>query len=268
MAVQPAPVASVSPTKAPADTREAALRKHSQTKDGKLPHRGFIMEAKIGAVGCTRSICRGGSAHDASPGLRVDGFLGGNFGGFFEFGLQGGWGKPRPSVTDGQNALSLYGIDPSELELALADVDGGLNIDLDALRVRDAQTTTAQIGPGFRIHFVPRGRAIAFVGSGISYNLFRARYSTDSGNARLDFHGFAVPIQGGAGVHLSKNVALGVEFNYLWTRYSLLVLNHPDEHTIAPVKTIESAAAEGGGSNLRRELPQFWTVTAALRARF
>lgn len=262
----PEPMPDGARTSGPSKRGEGSLRRRGRVEPGKIPHRGLILEGKLGTVGCTGTICRHGSAHDASPGLRVDGFLGGNIAGFFEVGVQGGWGKPRAAVAPGQNVLSLYGVDPTVLGVALAEVDRGLAAQLPRLVVREAETTTAQVGPSLRLHLVPRGRLIAFLGTGIGYNLFRARYTTDGGDVRLDFHGLVVPVEGGLGVHLTRHLAIATEGSYLWTRYGLVVLDHSAEHTVVPLSSVE-AAASGAGVDLVRDLPRFWTVTFALRAR-
>jgi hypothetical protein len=133
--------------------------------------------------------------------------------------------------------------------------------------VESSKATATQVGPALRIHFVPRGRMLAFVGTGVSYNRFRAQYVTNTGNARFDFHGMAVPVTAGLGVMLAKNVSAGAQLDYLWTRYWLAVLDHPIRRTLITVGKLEEAAGMGGGE-LQKTLPKFWTVTFALRARF
>jgi hypothetical protein len=243
---------------------EIGLRKPAKT--AKIPHTGLTLEARVGTLGCTGPVCRGGSAHDASPGVRVDGLVGWNADGLIEIGLTGGWGRPRPNVTAGQNAISLYGVEPADFELALNQVDSRLDLDLGNLAVRETTTTAAHACVGLRLHFLRHGRAIAFIGSGIGYSLFRARYATDGGKVGLDFHGFLLPFEAGLGVHITRHLALVAQGSYLRASYITLVLDLPSDRTVVPIAQLDSADTDSD-IDLKRTLPRFWTATVALRAR-
>lgn len=243
----------------------AAITKSAKPKDKRLRHDGFVTDLRIGTLGCVRGLC--GGSHNVSPGFRFDGFLGGNIRGFVDFGVGGGWGTLGSEVAQGSNVLSLYGLDPFLMQQALTLVGGqALGIDLTTLTVNDTKLRAAQVGPQLRVHFIPRGRFAAYVGSGAQYNLFRARYGTNSGDARLDFHGISVPIQAGFGVHVHQHVAVGMQFDYLWTWYALANLDHGGNSLTVPVRILDDAAKMQGG-DLRGQLPQFWTLTFGLRAR-
>jgi len=245
---------------------EPGLRARVRRSPKQFRHHGFVVDGRLGTLGCFRSLC-GSDSHDARPGVRLDAFVGGNIRGWVDIGLSGGWGTLTPNVPQGTNALVLYGMDPVQLQQAL-DLLGGqaLGIDLASLAVTDSKMRAAQLGPLFRVHFIPRGRFTAYVGTGAQYNLFRTRYATPGGDVRLDFHGIAVPVQGGFGVHVLENLAVGVQFDYLWTWYGLASIDHPQRALTLPVRVLESAA-QMQQVDFRRQLPQFWTFTFALRAR-
>jgi len=245
---------------------EPVLRKQAKRTPKQYRHNGFVVDGRLGTLGCVRTLC-GSDRLDARPGVRLDGFLGGNIKGWVDLGVSGGWGTMTPRVDEGTNVLTLYGLDPYRLQQAL-DLLGGqaLGIDLGALAVTDAKLRAAQFGPLVRVHFIPRGRFTAYVGTGAQYNLFRAKYDTLGGNVRLDFHGIAVPIQAGFGVHVLENLAVGVQFDYLWSWYGLATVDHPSRKFTLPVRVLESAA-QMQQVDLRRQLPHFWTFGFALRAR-
>jgi type IV secretory pathway VirB10-like protein len=257
----PAPAPRASPMMA-----EPVLRKQAKRTPKQYRHNGFVIDGRLGTVGCVRTLC-GADRHDARPGVRLDGFLGGNIRGWVDLGVSGGWGTMTPRIDDGTNVLTLYGLDPVQLQQAL-DLLGGqaLGIDLASLAVTDAKMRAAQFGPLVRVHFIPRGRFTAYVGTGAQYNLFRTKYETTAGNVRLDFHGIAVPIQAGFGVHVLENLAVGVQFDYLWSWYGLATVDHPSRKFTLPVRVLESAA-QMQQVDLRRQLPHFWTFGFALRAR-
>lgn len=236
------------------------------SKAKKQKHEGFTVDMRLGTLGCVRGLCSG--EHNVRPGFRVDGFIGGNIKGFVDVGFAGGWGALSSDVAPGTNALTLYGLDPYALQQALTLINGGQSpgIDLTALSVTDSKLRTAQAGPMLRVHFIPRGRFIAYVGSGVQYNLFRARYGTAAGGAKIDFHGLAVPIEAAFGVHVHEHVALGVQFDYLWTWYAISNVDHGGQALTVPVRILDEAARMQNTS-LRSQLPQFWTFGLMLRAR-
>lgn len=272
--VAAAPVAADTTTPSPPSPRTAArasdpgelgVRRSARTPPRKYAHDGFTTDLRIGTLGCLRGLC--GSGHNVSPGFRIDGFVGGNIRGFVDFGLAGGWGTMGSDVAPGTNVLSLYGLDPFLLQQALGLLGGAaLGFDLTTLNVTDTKLRAAQAGPLLRVHFIPRGRFSAYVGSGVQYNLFRARYATAVGGARMDFHGLAVPIEAGFGVYVHEHVSVGVQFDYLWTWYALANLDHAGQSLTVPVRILDEAARMQNAS-VKGQLPQFWTFALALRAR-
>ncbi len=268
--VAPEPIANVEPVSEPTPSRhhEVGLTASAERKpkDESLPHKGTVADFRVGTLGCVRAICN--DAHGARPGIRLDGFIGGNIKGFVELGLTGGWGTMSPRVDNGANVLSLYGLDPGALQTSLLGAASALApIDFGSLSITgNAELRTTQVGPVLRVHFIPRGRMAAFVGAGVEYNLFRSRYDTTLGAVKLDFHGLAVPIEAGLGVHVHKNIAIMAQFDYLWTWYGLAVLDNPVQRLALPVSALQSAAEEQG-ADLRAELPQFWSVGIGIRGR-
>lgn len=260
--------APVSPsTSASLDAKpELGAAKSSNKSSRKFPHRGTTFDLRLGTQGCVKRICSQ-ERHAAVPGFRIDGFLGGNIGGFVELGFSGGWGTLGNRIDEGTNALSLYGIDVPALERSLASLGGIVSVDLDSLNVQDASLRTARVGPLIRVHFIPRGRFLAYVGSGVGYSLFRAKYQTNTDRFRIDFHGMDVPIEGGFAYQPIKNLAVGIEFNYLWARYFLANLNHPDQRAPIPVNILDQTLLSDE-DRLSKTLPQLWTLSATVRARF
>jgi hypothetical protein len=250
----------------PAEPASAGALRRTRDKDVRFPHRGAIFEAQIGTMGCVRSLCDD-SRHAISPGVRLNGFLGGNIRGWVELGLGGGWGSMRSSVAEGTNALTMYGLDPGLLQQALAAQAAGLiDVDLYGLATSRAKMSSVNVGPVARVHFIPRGRFTAWAGSGVGYHLLRNKYETLVGTVKLDFHGLAVPIEAGLGVFVHEHVAVTAQFDYLWTWYGLAVLDHPDQRAALPVAALQ-AAANLQNVDLRAQLPQFWTLGFGLRAR-
>lgn len=228
-------------------------------------HRGVVADLRVGTLGCIGAFCRQG--HDVTPGVRVGGFLGGNVRGWFEAGLGGGWGTLSSNVAPGTNALLLYGLDPGTLQQALlAQAAGLLQVDLAGLAVQDTELRAAQLGPSLRIHLIPRGRVGAFVGSGVGYNVLRTRYQTAAGAVGLDFHGIEVPVEANLSVYLLEHLAVGLQFDYMWTWYGVAVLDHPQQRMAIPLGVLQ-AAGEQQGVDLRGQLPQLWTLGLAVRGR-
>ena len=110
------------------------------------------------------------------------------------------------------------------------------------------------------------GARLAFVGSGVGYNLLRSRYQTAAGDVRLDLHGIDVPVEANLSVYLRPHVALGVQLDYMWTWYGAAVLDHPQQRLALPVSVLQ-AAGQQQGVDFRGELPQMWSVGLALRGR-
>lgn len=262
----PAPRAAA-PTDAVPDEPipDAVVHTEAEPPRRPIPHRGVVADFRIGTLGCIGGLCRRG--HDVRPGVRLGGFLGGNVRGWFEAGVSGGWGTLGTNVTPGTNAMLLYGLDPGTLQQLLwAQAAGVLQVDLAGLAVQDAKLRAAQVGPSVRIHLVPRGRVGAFVGSGVGYNVLRARYQTAVGQVGLDFHGIEVPVEANLSVYVLEHLAVGLQFDYMWTWYGVAVLDHPQQRLALPVAVLQ-AAGELQGVDLRGQLPQLWTLGLAVRGR-
>lgn len=244
---------------------DAALVDRTNPPRTRFQHRGFVADFRIGTLGCIGGLCRG--AHDVSPGVRLGGFLGGNIRGWVELGVGGGWGTLTSKVAPGTNAMALYGLDPWGLQyLLLAQAAGLVNVDLAGLSVQDDQLRAAQLGPSLRVHLVPRGRIGAFVGTGVGYNVLRARYQTPLGEAGMGFHGIHVPVEANLSVYVLEHLAVGVQAEYMWTWYGLAVLDHPQQRIPMPMGVLQTAARTQG-VDLRGQLPQFWTLGLAIRGR-
>lgn len=263
-AVPPAIGQDAAPPIAGPDETEATEPPATPPEPKTWPHKGFTAEVNLGLQGCVRTICK---RHGGSPGFRFDASLGGNVFGFVELGFSGGWGTLGARVEPGSNALALYGVNTEALEDALYVLGQVFAFDLDSLLVENANIRTARGGPYVRVHFIPRGRFAAFVGSGVGYSLLRARYSLRSGDSmRIDFHGLDVPIEAGAAYFVHPNIAVGLQFRYLWSRYFAAFITHPLQRAAAPVSILDQAMTDG--SSLREDLPQTWSLTATLRVRF
>jgi hypothetical protein len=261
------PVAEpIAPPAAAAAAGPTGLRKQHARDLGKFSHRGFTFDFRVGTVGCVKAMCAS-DRHDVHPGIRLDGFLGGNIKGWVDVGISGGWGALSSNAAKGTNVLTLYGLDPYLMQQALGVIGGkALGIDLTALNVQSSKLRTAQVGPLVRVHFIPRGRYAAWVGSGVQYNLLRARYDTPVGQARIDFHGLAVPIEAGFAVHVLRNLAIGAQFDYMFTFYPLTNISQGGSSFTLPTRILDQAARMQN-SAFKSQLPQFWTVALTLRAR-
>jgi hypothetical protein len=212
-----------------------------------------------------RTLCSSGR-HDASPGVRLDGFLGGNIRGFVDIGLAGGWGTFGNKIQPGTNALSLYGVNPYLLAAAAAQLGMALPFPVGQLAVNSAQLRTARVGPMLRVHFVPRGRMIAYVGTGVGYSLFRARYDTIAGNVHMDLHGVDVPVEAGLGAHVTKRVAIVGQFDFFFARYGLARIALPGESISFPVRLLDEFA-QTQGVQIQKTLPHVWTAGVGVRVR-
>lgn len=226
-------------------------------------HRGFVFAPELGTIGCTRNVCAGSQGHDAMPGFTAGGFLGGNIGGIFEIGLAGHWGQLNAQVGDDANALGLYGINRGDIPSEAAAV----GFDYDDYQTSSARLTDARVGAAVRLHFIPRGRVAAYVGSGFGYHLFRGDYTTRSGPARLAFHGLDIPAQAGIAVYINRRIAVGAKFDYLWTYFAAVNARHPSsapDGMVAPLGVVEQQL-ERRDKSLTDNLPQFWTATLGFR---
>ncbi|MEM6291191.1 MAG: hypothetical protein AAGA54_07995 [Myxococcota bacterium] len=237
---------------------------HTPEHRERLPHRGFTIDGRIGTAGCQRSLCA--DSHDAGPGLRLDGFLGGNIRGWLDLGIAGGWGSFSSAVEQDANLLRLYGVEPAQLDAAATAAGSPLGFNPFALQVRSAKLRTARVGPSLRVHLIPRGRGIAYIGSGFGYSTFLADYQTAAGNVSLRFHGLDVPLQAGAGVQISEHIAAVAQFDYMFSSYPVVRFDHPQESLTLPVSFLDTAASASGNS-VSDTLPRMWSVGIGLRAR-
>jgi hypothetical protein len=238
---------------------EATISKRG-SRSRHIKHSGFVMTADVGALGCTRAICSGGSGLNSAPGVRVAGFLGGNVGGIVELGVMGGWGKLQPRGADGRSLLDVYGLDTAQARMLADEMD----LEVDTLQVRSAESTAVNGGVGLRIHVIPRGRVTAYVGSGFSYALYRTAFQVDGGKARMDFHGYSIPIEGGMAVYVHPKLAIAAQFDYLWTDYLAMHGVLPEMQAVAPMGSLDQELAKLG-DEMGDDLPHFWTATVGLR---
>jgi hypothetical protein len=237
-----------------------------------LAHRGLILDVATGILGCTRAVCAGSGGHDAVPGVFVGGFLGGNIGGFVELGVRGGWGQLRSRARDGEHPTSYWGVAPSHLSDELVAYGGAIDIPvvdrLTQARSQAVQLSAFNVAPALRIHFVPRGRAIAFAGAGAGYGGLRSDHRTDLGPLQLSAHGITVPVEAGLGVHITKNLAMIARFDYAWMHYLLLSFDDASDVMVVPTSMLDRVAPRQNGQDAMQErLPHFWTVTLGVRLR-
>ena len=236
----------------------------------RIAHRGFILDAAAGTLGCTRAICAGRGGYDAAPGVFASGFIGGNIGGFVELGIKGGWGRMRSRAESGEHAVSYWGVAPGELEHELrthSEAVGSATVDtLAHARSHDIALSAFHAAPVLRIHFAPRGRAIVFAGAGAGYGGLRSDHRTDRGPLHLSAHGLAVPIEGGLGVHITPHLAVVARFDYLWMHYLLLAIDDRSDTMILPTSMMDKLTGTRQGST-QASLPHFWTVSLGLRLR-
>jgi len=235
----------------------------------KWRHGGLIVDLSLGTAFCTRQFCRGSTGHDAAPGLALGGFFGGNVLGVLEVGLAFGWNTLRPRNVAGRNAIDLYGLDPVQLQQVIADQIGAPQVELDfsTLNITSASSRAFNVGPSLRVHFIRKGRGLAYVGAGLHYQLWRNRYATTGGDARLDFHGISAPFHVGGGAYVHPNIAVVGEFTYALSYFVLGGVKHPSLSSVAPLAVIEESAVEAG-SSLIKGLPHFGKFTVNLRFRF
>ncbi|MBK9752328.1 MAG: hypothetical protein IPO88_02270 [Nannocystis sp.] len=270
------PVPSDSPTKpVPSDSQaKPALSDSPAPRDDpkRWRHAGFILDLQVGTGGCTRRFCSSSSGHDAAPGLRLGGFVGGNIWGILEVGLAAGWNTLRPRGVTGENAMTLYDLDPAKVEAAIAKEQGvpALAIDLSSLTVQTASSRAFDIGPSLRVHFIRKGRGIAYAGADIHYQLWRNRYTTASGDLRLTFHGVSAPLRVGGGAYVHRNIAIVGEFSYVLSAFVVGGIRHPLLNAVAPLQALESTAAgfNSDHGTLKGGLPRFWNLSVNLRFRF
>ena len=224
----------------------------------KIKHKGFIVDVRLGAMGCTGTICK---RHDAKPGFRIDGLLGRNFLGIIDVGLAGGFGSMRTNVAPGTDGLALYGLDASQLP------PEAMALMFDQFTINDAKLQAIHAGLDLRIHFVPRGRVDPYVGVGAQYALFRGVYDTPGGKTRMGFHGLGFPLQVGFVGFVHRMIALGVQFDFIPTWYGGVTVRGAPGRFGAPISAIKDVAAMAG-IELPGDLPHMWTVGGVIHLRF
>lgn len=244
---------------------EAARARRKQPK--KWRHAGLIVEPRFGTLGCTRQFCASSGGHHERPGALLGGFVGGNLLGVLDIGIEAQWGTLRPGDLSNRNAVTLYGLDPARLEQALSQRLGTeVDVDFNQLIVSSAKARAVSAGPALRIHFIRKGRGIAYIGAGIHYQLWRNRYETAGGPTRMDFHGFSAPFRVGGGAFVHPNIAITGEFAYNYAFYVITGVSHPELSGVAPLTIIEGAVLDAG-ANLRKGLPHFWSFAVSVRFR-
>ncbi len=227
------------------------------------------MEGKIGALGCLGRHCRDTANHNSSPGLALGGFFGFNILGFVDLGLEGAWGQLRPQAFSGRNVLDLYSLDANALASSIAAEMGvpSLPLDFNTLTIGDVKSTAVHAGPTVRVHLIPRGRLSAYVGLGAHYQLWRNAYDTLGGDFRLSFHGVSIPASAGVGYYVLRRLNLNAEFTYDYAAWLAASIRHPDLDFVTPLLLVEEAALEAG-SDLKKDLPSFWSLVLSARVRF
>ncbi|MCA9663115.1 MAG: hypothetical protein KC486_32575, partial [Myxococcales bacterium] len=234
-------------------------------------HRGTILEGKIGVLGCMRRHCKDEANHNSKPGLALGGYFGRNILGLIDVGLEGAWGRVQPQAYSGRNALDLYGLDPNALTAVIAEEMGVpasmIPVDFNGLTVGDIKSTAVHVGPTLRIHIIPRGRLSAYVGGGVHYQLWRNHYETLGGDFRLSFHGVSLPLSAGVGYYVLRWLNLNAEFTYDHVFWLASGIRHPDLDFVAPILLINDAAIQAG-SDLKKDLPTFWSLVLSARFRF
>lgn len=234
----------------------------------KLEHRGLVIDVTTGIAGCTRRTCAGTSGHGARPGLFASGFIGDNIAGRVELGVAGGWGRLRTNAKAGRSPVEYWSGSTSALRdrLTMAErlVDGSrLERWLDA-ETRAVKLMTFYAAPVLRIHFVPRGRVLAFAGAGAGYGALRGEYWTDQGRLRMMAHGLSVPMQAGLGVVVSEHVAVIARFDYVWMRYFAISAAGGDDEFVFPTAMAKEVSPTW---DPEAELPHTWNVSLGLRLR-
>lgn len=253
-ATDPTPVQDEDPP-SPDDERDGGGEQERPT----FKHRGFVTDFGVGLIGCTNKLC---NRHDNKPGLRLDGFIGGNLLGFVDIGIMAAWGTMGSDIEPGTDGLSLYGISLAEFPQPVQDM-----VNADALVVSSARLDTVQAGFNVRAHFIPRGRVDAYVGAAAGYQLFRALYDTDAGATRIAFHGLAFPLQAGLVVFVHPNVAVGAQFDYILTWYGAVSVRGAAGEFGAPLSRVKEQA-EQAGVDLPGDLPHLWAVGGVVHLRF
>ena len=263
--------ASDAPKPLTAEDIEALAEKRAQEErrnPKKWRHGGLVFDLQIGTAMCFRQFCRSDTGHNAAPGLHLGGFFGGNVLGILEIGLEAGWNTLRPREVAGRNAVNLYGLDPVLLQQEISEQQGvPVEVDFSTLVVNTVKSRALNVGPSLRIHFIRKGRGLAYVGTGLHYQLWRNRYTTAGGDLRLDFHGISAPFKIGGGAYVHPNIAITGEFTYSLALYVLGGVNHPDLSAVAPLSIIESTAVNAGAS-LTKGLPHFGKFAVNVRFRF
>ena len=221
-----------------------------ESTDERFKHHGGVVQVEGGVLGCTRSFCQSGMA--TTPGPAVSAFLGGNIGGRVEVGASGSYGTLRAEPHGRSTPVDFFDVElPAELPLNLLTIQG---VTLEDWRV----------GPSVRLHALKQGRFEAYVGSGFGYHRFTADYTTPIGKVALAFHGIDVPVEVGAGVHITKRLSVTSRFAYQWTHFGAVSVDLPRMGLVAPMGSLEQRLGREQGS-LEDKLPHTWSVGLGFR---
>jgi hypothetical protein len=253
-------------TAADLDAIEQERLQNERKNPKRWRHAGLVFDLQLGTAGCFRQFCR--TEHSSAPGLHLGGFFGGNVLGILELGLEAGWNTLRPRDVAGRNAVTLYGLDPALLQQEISEQQGiPVEVDFSTLIVNTAKSRAFNVGPSLRIHFIRKGRGLAYVGTGLHYQLWRNRYTTAGGDLRVDYNGLSAPFKVGGGAYVHPNIAVVGEFTYSLAFYVLGGVNHPDLSAVAPLALLEGTAIDAG-SSLMKGLPHFGKFSVNVRFRF
>jgi len=246
-----------------------ATKKEDEQSDGKkedkkkkFPHRGLVLEANGGVAGCVRAVC--GGDLDPAVGGRFGGFLGWNFLGFIEFGAEVNYAMMK--LRGAGNPLRMHRIDPTGFAGATvgsstADQYGD---DLEALTVDGGKGRMLNAGLALRIHIIPRGRWVAFLGTGIGYNHWDSAFDTPDGDVRIRLPGVSFPFMGAFGYYVLKHLALNLQFQYTLTTTVGARVDAPGydkQFAFTPILEDDGAVA----SAWQKDLPDLWTVLLGVR---
>ena len=243
----------------PTPARRSSVDENDAGELVEYKHHGFVLGTSLGPMGCTREVCSS-SGHKASPGVRIGGFVGGNIKGRVELGMLGGWGRMKAGLEDNTSVLGLYGVPAGQVSL----IAQALGLAPAHLYANDADLQVGHLAPVLRVHFPKQGRVAAYVGAGVGWSTFRARYRGGPEDFKLAFGGIDLPAQVGAMYYLSKRVAVGASVEYRWTHWVTLRIDHPERSLLAPLRTVRNQA-ESNGLDFDPQLPHMWMASLALR---
>lgn len=248
-----------------ADGKEKrACKKRRRTRRRSFPHRGLILEAHGGGIGCVGEVCR---RNDANPGGSFGAMVAGNLFGFVELGADINWGSM--SLAGAGNPLEMHGVDPGGFARKTAgagdDVDQ-LESDLGALAVDGGRANVFSASGTVRVHFLPYGRWEAFVGSGVGFSRWRARFDTDDGEIETRVPAVYIPAIAGFGFYPLRFMVINLQFQYQYAAPAGLALDSPGYEASARRSRLEdgddATTVDWGG-----DMPQYWNLVLGLKFR-